>query len=571
MQECRTDSRGESFSFNNATMHCACRWLSLVALASHFACGGGAPDTANRQQDGSAETTSNSSTSGTTSTLPTDSSTGTPATNTSSSGASSTTSTDTSTDVPSGVPSLFGAPLVFNPTANGFELQAVVLSGGDPASLSASVRSRGSGSYTPVSAPTHPAEDIAQWQLTGLSPGTHYEYRITGSAPDGSSTRILFEGQAVTQRQPGTDFSFVLITDTHVPQPHPAAQQRSTIEATYTAVMRDIADLERPDFIVNLGDMLDFHLYGFNAPPESPKGAREAYMNYRSLMGPLLGRTAHFPVIGNWEGENGCFGEDIIERSRSQRLLYMPAPEPTTYPEGGSPDEDYYAFEWGDALFVVLNVMTYTTTCHELSVAGGTPEDWTLGPEQLAWFEKTLAEATAKWRFVLIHHVVGGAAGNQANANYGRGGGQSAYIGEQALVHELMLQAGVQIFFYGHDHVFTDMVVDGIHYTMPGSAGAPWKFVTSETGYVNYWPDSGYGRVRVSPHQVQVDFVALGGRELYSYRIPDPEHVSLNPPPSRPSDLDGGIGSDSGVDASSFEPDASLLRDAAPHTDAEAR
>jgi len=33
----------------------------------------------------------------------------------------------------------------------------------------------------------------------------------------------------------------------------------------------------------------------------------------------------------------------------------------------------------------------------------------------------------------------------------------------------------VQIFFYAHDHVFTDMVVDGIHYTLPGSAGAPWK------------------------------------------------------------------------------------------------
>lgn len=452
---------------------------------------------------------------------------------------------------------------MFNPTHDGFELQAVVLNG-DPKNLSASVRKRGSGTHTPVSEVSYPAEDIAQWRVSGLEPGAHYEYRISASQADSAGAQILFEGQAVTQRPPGSDFSFVLITDTHVPQPDPRAQQRATIEATYQAVTRDITDLERPDFIVNLGDMLDFHLYGFNAPPASPQGAREAYMNYRSLMGPLLGRTAHFPVIGNWEGENGCFGEDVIERSRSQRLLYMPGPEPTTYPQGGGPHEDYYAFEWGDALFVVLNVMTYTSTCHELTVSGGTPEDWTLGEEQFAWFEKTLAEATAKWRFVLIHHVVGGAAGNEANANYGRGGGQSAYIGEQARIHELMLQWGVQVFFYGHDHVFTDMVVDGIHYTMPGSAGAPWKFVTAETGYVNYWPDSGYGRVRVSPREVQVDFVALGGRQIYSYHIPDPNHASLNPPPLRPDRLDAGpVGMGSGADASDAAEDASVQPEAA--------
>ena len=62
----------------------------------------------------------------------------------------------------------------------------------------------------------------------------------------------------------------------------------------------------------------------------------------------------------------------------------------------------------------------------------------------------------------------------------------------------MLRRYGVQIFFYAHDHVFTDMVVDGIHYTLPGSAGAPWKFDTSETGYTSFWPDSGYGRVKVS-------------------------------------------------------------------------
>ena len=100
---------------------------------------------------------------------------------------------------------------------------------------------------------------------------------------------------------------------------------------------------------------------------------------------------------------------------------------------------------------------------------------------------------------------------------YGRGGGQAAHIGEQDTIHQMMMQYGVQVFFYAHDHVFTDMVVDGIHYTLPGSAGAPWKFTTAETGYTHYFPDSGHARVVVSPDSVAVDFVAQGGRILDGY------------------------------------------------------
>jgi hypothetical protein len=67
-----------------------------------------------------------------------------------------------------------------------------------------------------------------------------------------------------------------------------------------------------------------------------------------------------------------------------------------------------------------------------------------------------------------------------------------------------------------HDHVFTDMVGDGIHCMLPGSAGAPWKFTTNETGYASYWSDSGYGRVMVGPTRRTVEFVSMGGTVLSS-------------------------------------------------------
>lgn len=45
---------------------------------------------------------------------------------------------------------------------------------------------------------------------------------------------------------------------------------------------------------------------------------------------------------------------------------------------------------------------------------------------------------------------------------------RAARIGEQRNVHQLMLDHGVQAFVYGHDPVFVDDVVDGVHYCLNG-------------------------------------------------------------------------------------------------------
>jgi hypothetical protein len=416
---------------------------------------------------------------------------------------------------------LIGVPLVFNPTQTTFSVSAVITSG-DPRNLQMAWRPATGGDFVHSTTFELPTTDAIEWTVHNLAPGTAYEYRVfRDNSSNGGEEVELARGRATTQRPPGQEFTFALVTDTHIPPRDHAPVGLDTVndmEAVLLAVDQEMA-AGSPDFLVNLGDMLDFHMFGFNDPPPDSSWTRWGYLNYRRLLGRTLGVAPHFTVIGNWDGENGCNGESAIERSRSQRLLYLPGPRPDTYPEGGNGHEDYYAFTWGDAMFVVLNVMTYTSGCHYLSYSPGVADDWTLGEPQLEWLRQTLRNSTSKWRFLLIHHAVGGAAGDQANSAYGRGGGQAARVGEQAIVHDLMLQYGVQIFFYGHDHVFTDMVVDGIHYTLPGSAGAPWKFTTIETGYQTYWPDSGHARVRVSPSAVNVDFLALGGAVLNSYTI----------------------------------------------------
>ncbi len=417
---------------------------------------------------------------------------------------------------------LLGAPLIFAPTAQGFGL-SVVLRSGDPSTLRAAVRADAQSDWIDLGAPTSPAADIAQWSIAGLAPGRRYAYAISAKA--NGPGQPIYAGSAVTTRAAGSPFTFAIIADPHIEPRDPVPDGTTVIddgyaeqETTLLAVTAEVA-AANPDFLIDLGDMVDYHLFGFNVPPPDAGWARLGYLNYRRLLGDTVGKAAHFPVIGNWDGESGCNTPAEIERSLSQRLLYAPGPGPGTYREGGSESGDYYAFTWGDALFVVLNVMTYTPTCHLLSGDPGLPDDWTLGGAQLAWLHQTLANATSKWRFLFMHHTDGGAAGDSDDSAYGRGGGQAAHIGEQATIHDLMLQYGVQIFFYGHDHVFTDLVVDGIHYTLPGSAGAPWKFDESETGYAQYWTDSGYGRVDVGPDQALISFISTSGQVLTSYSI----------------------------------------------------
>ena len=119
---------------------------------------------------------------------------------------------------------------------------------------------------------------------------------------------------------------------------------------------------------------------------------------------------------------------------------------------------------------------------------------------------------------------MGGKAGDDLNSRYGRGGGRAAYTGEQALIHKWMKMYDVQTLFYGHDHVFTDIPVDGIHYVCVGSAGAPWKFTEEETGYRTFWTPSGYTWVDVHETLVKVSFIGTDipdpkGRVLHSFEI----------------------------------------------------
>jgi predicted phosphodiesterase len=278
---------------------------------------------------------------------------------------------------------------------------------------------------------------------------------------------------------------------------------------------------ERPDFVIALGDNVAWDT-SRNSPQQDDVGARRAYSMYRRHLGPLSMSCPHFGLIGNWEGESGKLPPESVALAEQVRRRFTPNPNKNTYPEGGSEHEDYYAFSWGPALFVMLNVQSYTTPSGPLPTPRDdvmVVDDWTLGRRQFAWMEDTFSSSDHPYIFVCIHHPVGGNAGDERETLYGRGGPRAAGVGEQKLLHEAMREWGAQVFFYGHDHVFVHELVDGVHYALPGSCGAPWKFGTDVTGYRRFWGDSGHARLSVRPDKATISFVSLSGQIIHEFMV----------------------------------------------------
>ena len=183
--------------------------------------------------------------------------------------------------------------------------------------------------------------------------------------------------------------------------------------------------------------------------------------------------------------------------------------------------EDYYAWEWGDALFVVLDPYWFTPP------ARGTTDNWnaTLGDEQYLWLKQTLESSNAKWKFIFIHQLVGGAGkdgrGGAEAAPYFEWGGHNAdgsdgfaqqRSGWPQPIHDLLVANHVTAVFHGHDHLFVKQDLDGIVYQevpQPSSARANATNSAADYGYVSgdVLGSPGHLRVTVAPEQVTIEYV----------------------------------------------------------------
>lgn len=214
---------------------------------------------------------------------------------------------------------LLVAPLVYATSTDGFTVNVVTASG-DPTTLRLVVQEEGQ-KWQEITPPVRKSNDVIEWRVSGRLPGSVYPYAIVSDpsqltglddvSPDDRNTppgetgvdgdgeliddtppdaappdprrdhmetplgtlTLPFVGQVVTQRAPSESFRFALIADSHLrhrDSVEPGMEIWNNEEAAFFYVVSDVAK-ELPDFIVHLGDIVDYRLYGFNDPPPTPR------------------------------------------------------------------------------------------------------------------------------------------------------------------------------------------------------------------------------------------------------------------------------------------------------------
>ncbi len=352
--------------------------------------------------------------------------------------------------------------------------------------------------------------------LAGLQINTTYAYRVryrSGSVENFAATATETFS---TQRSAGSTFTFTVQSDSHLDTNSSLPVYLQTLENEYA---------DDPDFMIDLGDtfMTDKYKPYTDAQPQ--------YLAQRYYLS-LVGKSAPlFLALGNHDGEGalkGNSGNDMSIWSARLRTQLFPNPVPDGFYIGnGTPEENvgnlenYYAWEWGDALFIVLDPYWFTPPQR----SGTDLWNPTLGEAQYQWLKATLEASRAQWKFIFIHQLIGGADKNGRGgvevAGFYEWGGQNAdgssgfaqqRPGWAMPIHQLLVANQVTAVFHGHDHLFVKQELDGIIYQevpQPSAFRSNGTNSAAEYGYLSgdILGSSGHLRVTVTQAQVTVEYV----------------------------------------------------------------
>ena len=292
------------------------------------------------------------------------------------------------------------------------------------------------------------------FELINLTPDTNYTYRIHyfGNGVDNYTQEYSFH----TARPKGQSFSFAIEAD-----PHLDDQSNFTV---YRNTLRNILN-ERPDFMLSLGDFLmsdKLALINYEA-------VENRSILFRQYYDFVCGNVPLFMVLGNHEGEFPNARYNLTSISTEIRSKYFPNPEPNSFFSGNNEHlENYYSFEWGNALLVIIDPFRSTYSKDQWG--------WSLGKAQYDWFRSTLEHSNATFKFVFAHNLVGGGSearggiefakfyewgGYHLNGSYGF---DSLRAGWGKPIHQILVDTKVRAFFHGHDHLYVKQTLDGIVY-----------------------------------------------------------------------------------------------------------
>jgi len=361
--------------------------------------------------------------------------------------------------------------------------------------------------------------------LEGLDVDTPYYYNLCFQMSGETGFSSTAEYKFHTARLPGSTFTFAIQGDSHPErektQFNPELYQRTLLTAA----------ADRPDFYLTMGD--DFSVDTLDPATINAAKVTERYTIQRPYLG-LIGQSAPvFLVNGNHEQAalyllDGT-PNNVAVWAQNARNTYYSQPAPDGFYTGNTESvpyigllRNYYAWTWGDALFVVIDPYWASPVCVDDPFGGGAKRsnmwDVTHGDAQYQWLKTTLKQSSAKYKFVFAHHVMGtGRGGIELAGKYEWGGqnrdGTWGFTANRpdwaSTIHQLMVANHVTIFFQGHDHIWVRQQLDGVTYqTLPEPAD-PFYTLYNADAYLsgNKFPNTGYTRVTVSPSAVKVDYV----------------------------------------------------------------
>jgi hypothetical protein len=218
------------------------------------------------------------------------------------------------------------------------------------------------------------------------------------------------------------------------------------------------------------------------------KPNRNGFSGYCGISDACADR-AYYLARGNHEGLEDHDKGWTRDCLRALFKLFVPNPNGTTYPQGGSMDSDYdqgyFAFDWGDALFIVMDTVKYKDS----EGVEPSPARFHIGEAQLMWLTSVLQNSTQRWKFIFMHHLFGG------RNTYGRGGAAFAFNYEQSQIQALSEQYGAHI-FYGHDHVLAKGWANSVLYYC---CGCTWGIQFNYKKYSIFYP---YGYISTSCNSI---------------------------------------------------------------------
>ena len=356
--------------------------------------------------------------------------------------------------------------------------------------------------------------------IAGLQPETRYYYRTRYHKTGATTFLAGTEHTFITQRKKGSKFVFTVESDPHPYDPkgyHPLWD---------IALQNQLND--GADFMLDLGDTFgDDHLDKVTNLTRTSAQVQQLMLDNREHFGKVCHSMPLLFCLGNHEGEFGYYllqtpPNNLATYETLWRKMYYPNPFPDGFYTGNNEvenfgmdkPENYYAFEWGDALFVVVDGWRYST-------ANIKPRnwEWTIGKTQYDWLKQTLETSKAKYKFVFTHHVMGETRGGVGVATGFEWGGMDGASNKFAAnrpgwelpIHQLMVKNKVNVLFQGHDHLFARESLDSLVYqTIPIPCDSSYSlgYIANASAFTGkILAGSGHIRVTVDADSAKVDYV----------------------------------------------------------------